>query len=275
MAATAGKPEIVIGFIDGPVAWSHPDLQETRRRAISAIAEPRRQAVASLAYQHGTFIAGILCAKRGSRAPAISPDCTVVSRPIFGEVRAAEPSGPAVTPQQLAAAITETVAAGVHVINLSLGLSTLAMIASRELTAAFDAACRSGVLVIVAAGNHGRIGPVPLFTHPWVIPVVACHPEGRLAPSSNLGPSVGKNGLMAPGVGITSTSATGGYTQMSGTSVAAPFVTGAIALLWSLFPRTDAAEMRSAILRSGARRSSITPPLLNAEGSWQALKASH
>jgi hypothetical protein len=36
---------------------------------------------------HGTFVAGILCAKRGSVALAISPDCTLIIRTIFAEDR--------------------------------------------------------------------------------------------------------------------------------------------------------------------------------------------
>ena len=60
---------------------------------------------------------------------------------------------------------------------------------------------------------------------------------------------------------------------MSGTSVAAPFVTGAIALLWSLFPKTNAEQLRKAILLQGAPRRSIIPPLMNAEASWNMLKA--
>ena len=60
---------------------------------------------------------------------------------------------------------------------------------------------------------------------------------------------------------------------MSGTSAAAPFVTGAIALLWSLYPQASAAEIRQAILRPDIPRRSITPPLLNAEASWRLLQA--
>ena len=37
----------------------------------------------SIACRHGTFVAGILCAKRGLSAPAICPDCEIILNPIF------------------------------------------------------------------------------------------------------------------------------------------------------------------------------------------------
>lgn len=231
MAVTSGRPEIVIGIIDGPVEVSHPDLQGARLQTVSPASGARCKAVEIPACQHGTFIAGMLYARRGSQAPAISPDCTVMLRPIFCEVASSGQSCPEVTPQELASAIIETVGAGARVINLSLGLSTPAMLDHRELRESSDYAFHKGTLLIAASGNQGHIGPVSLFTHPWIIPVAACDPQGRPEPSSNIGLSVGKKGLMSPGVGVTSTSATVGYTQMSGTSVAVPFVTGTIALL--------------------------------------------
>jgi subtilisin family serine protease len=59
---------------------------------------------------------------------------------------------------------------------------------------------------------------------------------------------------------------------MSGSSAAAPVVTGAIALLWSEFEAATADEIRSAVLtRSLIDRRSIVPPLLDAEAAWQRL----
>jgi subtilisin family serine protease len=85
---------------------------------------------------------------------------------------------------------------------------------------------------------------------------------------------------MAPGVDITSTSsAEGQYTQMSGTSVATAFVTGTIALLWSIFPNVTASQMiysvRKSNSSSGNTRRSIIPPMLNAEMVRRTLKAAN
>ena len=135
----------------------------------------------------------------------------------------------------------DLVEAGAWVVNLSLGLEAPFAQDIGALTASCDYAFRRGVLLVAASGNQGHVGPTPLFTHPWVIPVAACTRQGRLRTESNIGPSVGRRGLRALGTDVHSLAAPQGYTIMSGTSVAAPFVTGTIALLWSLFPRATAA----------------------------------
>ena len=78
---------------------------------------------------------------------------------------------------------------------------------------------------------------------------------------SNFGSSIGKRGLGAPGDGIISLGAEGRPITLSGTSVAAPFVTGAIALLLSEFPAASAAQLKLAVTMTGApRRTSVRAP---------------
>ena len=271
MEATSGKPEIVIGIIDGPVESSHPDLKNARLKAVSSAFGLECTDLGSHACMHGTFVAGIICGRRGSYAPAISPNCSVLVRPIFSEETSWYKSYPKVPPNELAAAIVETVDAGARIINLSMGLSDTHLLNNRELKDSFDYAFKKRTLLIAASGNQGRIGHNPLFNHPWVIPVVACDSQGHLEKSSNIGPSVGKRGIMAPGVGVISTCSTGRYIKMSGTSMAAPFVTGTAALLWSLFPKATALDVRRALLAVDTPRKGIIPPLMNAEVSWSVL----
>ena len=135
---------------------------------------------------------------------------------------------------------------------------------------ALDRAFRSGVLVIAAAGNQGTLGGSAITRHPWVIPVVACDSRGFPLDYSNLGRSIGTFGLRAPGDGITSLGTDGKPTTMSGTSVATPFVTGAVALLWSIHPRTPASMIRSA-LRGHLSRPTVVPPLLDAWSAHELL----
>ena len=68
---------------------------------------------------HGTFVAGILSARRGSAAPSICPDCTLVVRPIFPESGGKRDGAPSASPRELARAIRDCIAAGSHVVNLS------------------------------------------------------------------------------------------------------------------------------------------------------------
>jgi hypothetical protein len=63
--------------------------------------------------------------------------------------------------------------------------------------------------VIVAAGNQGTLGSTAITCHPWVIPVVGYDLQGRPMNHSNLGSSIGRRGLGAPGDRITSIGANG------------------------------------------------------------------
>jgi subtilisin family serine protease len=141
---------------------------------------------------------------------------------------------------------------------------------------ALDHAARRSVLIVVAAGNQGTIGSTVITGHPWVIPVVACDLRGKPVNESNLGHSIGRRGLRAPGDQITSLGAEGQPLTLSGTSIAAPFVTGAIALAWSEFPAATAAELRWAFMHAhSGGRSTVTPPLLDAWAAYQVLSTTH
>src|SRR5438309_1481142 len=85
MERTSGRREIVIGLLDGPVTMTHPDLVSANLREIPGKQGGTSAQVSSAACLHGTFVAGILCAQRGSSAPAICPGCTLLMRPIFLE----------------------------------------------------------------------------------------------------------------------------------------------------------------------------------------------
>jgi hypothetical protein len=276
MSLASGSPAVSIGVIDGPVDLNHPAFASAQIRAAQEAQLIACQEAESAACKHGTFVTGILCAQRGSAAPALCPDCAIIVRPIFPEAGVTESAIPTCTPEELAHAIVETVDAGARVLNLSMGLLASALKTYTPLDAACDYARQRGVIVVAAAGNQGVVGSVPLLRHPWIIPVASCDAHGRVSPESNLGPSIGRRGLLAVGVDVPSTAPGGGYARLSGTSVAAPFVTGTIALLWSAFPQATAAEIQHALVTGAAHhRRTITPPLLNAEAAWNLLRALH
>jgi subtilisin family serine protease len=131
------------------------------------------------------------------------------------------------------------------------------------------------VLVIAAAGNQGAVAGSAIIRHPWVIPVVACNPAGWPLEQSNLGRSIGSRGLGAPGQGVASLAPDGDPAVSAGTSIAAPFVTGAAALLWSAFPDAAAVEVKGALLSSRVgRRMTVVPPLLDAWRAYEVLSGS-
>jgi subtilisin family serine protease len=132
----------------------------------------------------------------------------------------------------------------------------------------------AGIAVVFAAGNSGgisggplpacsTIGDVPAF-YDAAITVGATGVDDTIAPFSSIGPALAdgsnrlKPDLTAPGVGVRSAAPPDGYAgSFSGTSAAAPHVTGAVALLWSAFPalagdvdRTEEALERGAVPRT-------------------------
>src|SRR6476646_7491125 len=123
MERTSGSLEMKIGLIDGPVVTQHPDLVGEHIREIPGNNGATCAQANSAACLHGTFVAGILIAKRNSSAPAICPNCTLLIRPIFAEKTTGSEQMPSATPQELAAAIIECIDAGARVINLSLALA--------------------------------------------------------------------------------------------------------------------------------------------------------
>jgi subtilisin family serine protease len=130
-------------------------------------------------------------------------------------------------------AMDDAVANGAHIINCSFSFSESI---EDEVNAAYDA----NVLVVHAAGNdswrlneHWESGSIALFT------VTATMASGTPATDvfdasySNFGPGMD---IAAPGTSIYSTVPGNGYGYMQGTSMAAPQVSGAAALLMSLNP---------------------------------------
>lgn len=274
MELTIGSPDIVIGLVDGPVAVDHPSLARDNVREIAGVISGVCTMANSVACKHGTFVAGILSATRSSSAPAICPGCTLLVRPIFSESAAPNENMPSATPEELATAILDCVRAGAHVINLSAAFVQPSPSGQHDLEQALDYAAIRGVLVVAASGNQGVVGSTVITRHPWVISVVACDLRGKPLDYSNLGASIGRYGLRAPGERISSISVDGKEVAFSGTSAATPFVTGAIALLWSQFPSASSTEMRYAMKEdSGTKRATVVPPLLDAWAAYRAQAA--
>jgi subtilisin family serine protease len=114
-------------------------------------------------------------------------------------------------------------------------------------------------LFVAAAGNNGTNNDrVPMFPASYNLPnliaVAATNQNNNLASFSNFGQSVH---IAAPGQSILSTDLRGRYTNMSGTSMAAPCVVGAAALLLSFRPRLTIRQLREIILTTARRLPSL------------------
>jgi hypothetical protein len=270
---TSGSADILIGLIDGPVVEDDPSIAHENLRNIDS-AQSRTEARASNnACLHGTFIASMLLGRAGVSAVGICPDCILLTRSVFQNADLEDYTVPSAHPGEVASAISDCLDAGARILNLSVTFAQPSTKCERELELALGDAARRGVVVVSAAGNQGAVGSSAVTRYPWVIPVVACDSRARPLAISNLSSSIGQRGLSAPGDRISSYGPDGKPLTLSGTSFAVPFVTGAIALLWSEFPNASGAEMKFTVTkpRSG-KRATIVPPVLDAWGAYQALR---
>lgn len=143
------------------------------------------------------------------------------------------------------------------VANLSFGETGRSL----EMDAAVRGLVRAGVSVVAAAGNEA--GSACNFSpagEPLVLTVSASTPQDQRAPFSNAGPCTD---LFAPGTGITGADylSSAGSVQLSGTSMAAPHVAGAVALLRARRPHLTALEAQTRIVRTA------TPGVVGAAGA--------
>ena len=254
---TEGRPDITVALLDGPVL-PHPELPD------SVAATAGSQDPAST---HGTFVAGVLWARRESRAPALAPGTTPLIVPIF-ETRDGSVVGASL--DQLADALADAVRRGARVVNISAATIRPSVNGHRRLETSLQAAARAGALIVAAVGNRSGVGSSPLVRHPAVLPVVASDAGGRPAGGSNLAASFAHRGLAAPGADVVSLGPGSGHLTWSGTSAAAPFVTGTAALLASLRPQATASELRFAL--TGNRRShGLMPPALDGDRACASL----
>jgi subtilisin family serine protease len=281
MEITQGRNEISIAVIDGPLDFKHTALKDAKIRTSSDFQLNQCKNASSAACIHGTFVIGILSASRDSAAPAICPRCEVILRPIFNDTSlnsnyTIDRYFPTTTPKELAKAIIECVNAGAKIINLSIGILSSSLITYHELQQAYNYALQKNVIIVAASGNQGTLGYGSNLYHPWIIKVAACDENGVISPISNLGRYVTTKGVMAPGINIQSTIPNNGYSQMSGTSFSVPFVTGAIALLWSIFRNATSTDIISAIIETALDSKhisrSVIPPLLDASLAYKKLE---
>lgn len=269
---TRGSDSVPVAVLDGPVDSRHPAFSDATLRAIGPSELQACSNADSEAWAHGTFTAGILAADRQSPTPGICPASPLLIRPIFTTVTDGRA---ATTPADVAAAIIDSVNDKAKIINLSAELLDAGgSNAQAILSAALDWAAHHGAIIVAAAGNRAAVAGSLLTQHPWVLPVAACDDRGVPLADSNLGASISRRGVLAPGERIMSLAPGEGTTTLSGTSAATAIVSGAIALAWSLAPAAPAYKVRQAISRAHTRRPSIVPPLLNTPALVASLTAS-
>lgn len=238
---TTGRSDVTVAVIDTGVFAAHPDLGSNVVAGTNFVAH---NGDASDDEGHGTHTAGIIAAvgNNGRGVAGLCWQCHILP------IKALDSDGGGFA-SDLAAGIRYAVDRGAKIINLSLGGDR----DSRVLRDAVTYAANHGVLIIAAAGNEAQEGnPVEYpAAYPEVIAVGATDQNDKHAPFSNYNSYVS---ISAPGVNIGSTLWEKGkaesYGSASGTSEAAPMVSGVAALIWSVNPSLPATEVRRILLET-------------------------
>lgn len=192
---------------------------------------------------HGTHVAGIIAADpRYGSVEGMAPEAQLIPAQFISDDGGGS-LGNAVLALQYAAS------RGAKIINASWGGAPCIS----SLRNAFLELEQKGILVIVAAGNEGRdVDIYPEFPASFnlsnQITVAASSTTDFMTSWSNSGFKFVH--LAAPGDKILSTVPGNTTAYMDGTSMAAPFVSGAAALLWSAKPQATAAQIKTALLQS-------------------------
>lgn len=225
----------VIAVIDSGVDYTHPDLAG---RVISGKDYANNDNDSMDDNNHGTHVAGIAAANsnNGLGVAGIAWKSKILA------IKSFKADGNA-TSGAIASGIKAAADAGAKIINCSFGGTQ-----SDAEKKAVDYAVAKGALVVAAAGNNGDADNTPQY--PAAYDNVFCvgsttSSDGR-ADDSNHGSHLD---IAAPGKQIYST-VPDGYEFMSGTSMAAPVVSGSAAVVWSYFPSWTAGQVRTRLERT-------------------------
>lgn len=210
---------------------------------------------------HGTHAAGTIAAARGAYGIAGITDNRYVKIMPLKALGGKEGTG---TPEAVIQSIRYAEANGASICNLSMGTSAY----SEELAQTIK---NSRMLFVVSSGNGGisglgydtDINPVYPASLPYdnVISVANILFDGTLSKESNFGAN--SVDIAAPGTYILSTIPNNKYGFMSGTSMAAPMVTGVAAMLYSYRTDISLSDVKQILLNSSRKLDSLQGKLVS------------
>ena len=265
-----GKPQVTVAVVDSGIATQHPEFRSRLWENVSEIpgngidddgngyvddkngwdfsdaptllgggdwTEPDNAPEDETG--HGTHVSGIIAAEvnNGIGIAGIARNCRLMPIRVsfkFG-------GGTYIQNDDAAAAIVYAADNGAQVINMSWGDTVRAFIVEDAVAYAYQRGC----VLVSAAGNSAALGayyPAALKT---VISVAGLGRERQMYDSSNFGATID---IAAPAEEILSTDLDNGYQKRSGTSMAAPHVSGVAALVLSANPRATNTEVQEKLI---------------------------
>ena len=262
-----------IAILDTGIDLDHPDLaagidNASGRNCLNAALPPND------GHGHGTHVSGTAAAPlNGVGVVGVAPEAQLVAIKMFDDAGNSSEAYALCALDWVVQLNTDADPANdIDVVNMSWGeRRAWGDCASDPLHGAICAAKAAGAVLVGGSGNESRDGGQFVPAAFWEVISVSAfsdfngQPGGtggcQLVPSllwiecddtfaffSNYGPAVD---VMAPGVNVNSTWAGGGYMTIDGTSMAAPHVSGVVALMRAANPAVTPTDVRTALMLSG------------------------
>jgi len=214
-----------IAVLDTGIVQNHEDLKIKKHRNFTD---------STSAYDgigHGTHVAGIIAAQGNEYGVlGLAPEAEIYSYKVLDK-------GPGAF-KPIARAIYQAAHDGIDIINMSLG----SHYSSPNIERACAYAREKGIIIVASSGNSGRDERFYPASYDTVIATGSVDKDLTRSPFSTYGKQLD---VMAPGHKILSTYLNNRYAVMSGTSMASPFCSGAIALMLQAGVKRDYKEIIS------------------------------
>lgn len=235
--------QVPVAILDSGIDLEHPDLINNIAGGINILNPAQRPMDEN---GHGTHVAGTIAAEDNNfGVVGVAPRTKLYSIKMLNRDGEGTLAG-------IIKGLQWCVANGIRVVNLSIGSSKNSL----ALRMAVQRAYRAGLIMVCAAGNEGTGNSISYpAAYPEVITVGAIDQYDQLASFSSYGPQLT---VVAPGSGIYSTFLDGSYVRLSGTSMAAPHVTGLLALLLSINPRLTHNRLMTLLHKSSEKLPNLT-----------------
>jgi serine protease AprX len=272
---------IGVAVLDTGVAGDAPDFKgaDGGSRVVANVVTSPGAATAGDGFGHGTHVAGIIAGNSFNRSPrdpfygkyvGIAPDANLIA------IKASDDAGNATVLDVIngiAFAVDHKADFNIRVLNLSLAADTQQSYKLDPLDAAVEYAWQKGIVVVAASGNRGAAADAVRYApanDPFVISVggideSADYGQGKRADWSSTGTTqdgFAKPEVLAPGAHIVSVLAPGSaflqlcpncaiggsYFKAGGTSMAAPVVAGAVALILQARPTLTPDQVKALLM---------------------------
>lgn len=269
--STYGNKDMVIAIIDDGLDITHPEFSGKIYKPWNVCEKSSDVKTYPKAF-HGTHVAGLVAATRDNNegVAGIASNCKIMP------IQVTDRNG-IITSTAIIDGILFAINQGAQVINISLGLQMQETVGKLPVAVQqdiinhahkaeesfwnqiFNLADKQNITIIIAAGNQNvLVGLDPMQRNPLGIKVSAVDTRLNKATFSNYG---ALSTISAPGVAIYSSMPNGRYALLDGTSMAAPIVTGGIALLKSLNPKLSNKQLIDLIQQTGLPLSSSNKPI--------------